>query len=158
MIADNRNFVLSGFEQSMSWRRSRASKYSSRSARAFARPLALAFAIGLSMTVIVIVTATGRCFAQEEPAKSKRLLNVPMPPERPANIDTGAPAVTAPISPAPTVTWLAPAAAPARGFRPLPAASRERMHACGLEWQKMKMDGTARDKTWRDFADVCLSK
>jgi hypothetical protein len=32
------------------------------------------------------------------------------------------------------------------------------MHACGLEWQKMKQSGTAGDKTWYDFARICLAK
>ena len=40
---------------------------------------------------------------------------------------------------------------------PLPTASRQRMHACGLEWQAIKMAGRATDKTWRDFAEACLS-
>jgi len=41
---------------------------------------------------------------------------------------------------------------------PLPTASRQRMHACGLEWQAIKMAGRATDKTWRDFAEACLSR
>jgi hypothetical protein len=32
------------------------------------------------------------------------------------------------------------------------------MHACGLEWQEMKETGAAADKTWFDFALVCLAK
>jgi hypothetical protein len=32
------------------------------------------------------------------------------------------------------------------------------MHACGLEWQKMKETGATADKTWFDFARICLAK
>jgi hypothetical protein len=32
------------------------------------------------------------------------------------------------------------------------------MHACGLEWQKMKETGAAADTTWFDFALICLAK
>ncbi len=38
----------------------------------------------------------------------------------------------------------------------LPPASRARMHACGLEWHKRKMAGTAGDEIWRVFASQCL--
>ena len=38
----------------------------------------------------------------------------------------------------------------------LPPASRARMHACGIEWQKRKMAGTAGDEVWRVFASQCL--
>jgi hypothetical protein len=39
----------------------------------------------------------------------------------------------------------------------LPAASRARMHQCGIEWQALKMSGGAVEKTWRNFAAVCLA-
>ncbi|WP_395664405.1 hypothetical protein [Methylocella sp.] len=45
-----------------------------------------------------------------------------------------------------------------RAFRPLPAAPRARMRACGEEWRTMKRDGAARDKNWRDFAETCLKR
>jgi hypothetical protein len=32
------------------------------------------------------------------------------------------------------------------------------MHVCGLEWQKMKETGAAANKTWLDFALICLAK
>jgi hypothetical protein len=32
------------------------------------------------------------------------------------------------------------------------------MHACGLEWQKMKETGAAAGKTWYEFATFCLTK
>ncbi len=38
----------------------------------------------------------------------------------------------------------------------LPQASRTKMHQCGEKWRKMKMDGQARGKTWRTFAEKCL--
>ena len=45
-----------------------------------------------------------------------------------------------------------------RAFRPLPAASRARMRVCGEEWRAMKLEGAARDKNWRDFAETCLKR
>lgn len=32
------------------------------------------------------------------------------------------------------------------------------MHACALEWQNAKKTGLAADKTWFEFAQVCLAK
>ena len=38
----------------------------------------------------------------------------------------------------------------------LPAASRARMHECGVEWQRRKLSGEAGDEIWRVFASACL--
>ncbi|WP_148213009.1 hypothetical protein [Methylocella silvestris] len=93
--------------------------------------------------------------AQEGGAKIRPGVSIPLPPQRPADLG-GAPAA-APIAPPQTEPPVANQSADsAFGFRPLPPAPRERMHACGLEWQKMKMEGGARDKVWRDFAEECL--
>jgi hypothetical protein len=94
--------------------------------------------------------------AAEKPNPS---FTAPLPPARPpagagATIDSPqAPAISAaPIE----------ASRPQRDPQPqpqnLPPASRARMHACGLEWQKMKETGAAADKTWLDFARICLAK
>lgn len=40
----------------------------------------------------------------------------------------------------------------------LPAASRERMHECGLEWRNRKLAGETGDVSWRPFAEKCLAK
>jgi hypothetical protein len=40
----------------------------------------------------------------------------------------------------------------------LPPASRQRLHECTIEWQKMKLAGATNDKIWRDFAQICLVK
>jgi hypothetical protein len=40
----------------------------------------------------------------------------------------------------------------------LPPASRERMHQCGDEWRKLKMDGHSTGLTWRIFAEKCLPR
>ena len=155
-------FIQRGFERSMSGRLSRAAmagRIASRFAQAPARPFARRLGLSLAASLLLAVTATGPCLAQDDAVKAKRPSFIPLPPERPSDITPGTPSIVAPVPSA-----LAPAAPPAptanpvRAFRPLPAAPRQRMHACGLEWQKMKMDGTARDKTWRDFADVCLSR
>jgi hypothetical protein len=77
----------------------------------------------------------------------------PLPPPRPrypADVEA-LPAVARTAEPAPT------AEAP-RQPRSLPLASRAKMHACGLEWQKMKATGSAADKTWFEFAQVCLAQ
>jgi len=58
----------------------------------------------------------------------------------------------------PAVPETAPRNEAPRPPRHLPSASRARMHACGLEWQKAKETGLAADKTWFEFAEVCLAK
>jgi hypothetical protein len=111
--------------------------------------------------------ATG-ALAQDSAAKPKPPAVAPLPPARPANIDAGSadagarpppaaapvnPQAPPPVAPNPNVaSWTAGSTGP------LPAASRQRMHACGLEWQKMKMGGQALDKSWRDFGQICLTR
>jgi hypothetical protein len=151
-------FIQCGFEGSMSGRRSRADMVG-RIVSGFAEAPAGPLVLSAFVSLLLALTAAGLCLAQDDAAKAKRSIFIPLPPERPSDITPGTPSIAAPV-PAPPAPEAppAPTANPVRAFRPLPAASRQQMHACGLEWQKMKMDGTARDKTWRDFADVCLSK
>lgn len=94
-----------------------------------------------------VLAAAAATAAAQDGGRKSRPASVPLPPPRPADLAAPPPAA----SPPPTD----PNAA-AFGFRPLPAAPRERMHACGEEWRKMKIEGAARNKTWRDFADDCL--
>lgn len=74
-------------------------------------------------------------------------------PALPQALIPAAPQVPAPAAPkTPQGAWVAGATGP------LPPASRQRMHACGVEWQEMKMAGKAIDRSWRDFAQMCLSR
>jgi hypothetical protein len=100
-------------------------------------------------------------FALDAAEKPNPPFTAPLPPARPAGpagegatIDSPqAPAISAAPIEAPT-----PQRDPPPQPRNLPPASRARMHACGLEWQKMKETGAAADKTWLDFAQICLAK
>ncbi|VFU07206.1 conserved protein of unknown function [Methylocella tundrae] len=105
--------------------------------------------------------------AQEPNPKAKPGLIMPLPPSRPANLGSPpaaaipapvAPPTAAPQPPAPDTAPAAPVQSTTARPHPLPVASRQRMHECGAEWQKMKMDGSARDKTWHDFAEICLAR
>jgi hypothetical protein len=40
----------------------------------------------------------------------------------------------------------------------LPRAPRERMHACAVEWAKLKLETKAALPAWRDFAAKCLTR
>jgi len=92
------------------------------------------------------------------PAKSRA------PAKNPVPAKPVAPSAPAP-QPAPAET---PASPPARApvdvdvdkLQPynLPPASRERMHQCGDEWRKLKMDGHSTGLTWRIFAEKCLPR
>jgi len=100
-------------------------------------------------------------FALDTAEKSTLSFTAPLPPARPAGLAGGgatsdfpsAPAISAAPIEAPT-----PQPDPSPQPRNLPPASRARMHACGLEWQKMKETGAAADNTWHDFARICLAK
>lgn len=82
----------------------------------------------------------------------------PLPPPRPANL--GAP----PASPTPSPSL--PTQAAGKVEEPfdidhppmLPGASRERMSACGREWQAVKKAGKDIDIGWREFATRCLTR
>jgi hypothetical protein len=100
--------------------------------------------------------------ALDAAAKPNPSFTAPLPPPRPAGPAGGgratidfpsAPAISAAPIEAPT-----PQLNPPPPPRDLPPASRARMHACGLEWQKMKETGGTADTTWFDFALICLAK
>jgi hypothetical protein len=85
--------------------------------------------------------------------------SVPLPPARPPVPATGAATTDIPSTGStPAAPGHTPASAQDRQPRSLPQASRARMHACGLEWQKMKQSGATPDRTWFDFARICLTK
>jgi hypothetical protein len=100
-------------------------------------------------------------FALDAAAKPNPSFTAPLPPARPAGLDQAGATIDIPSAPAISA---APIKAPTPQQDPpplprnLPPASRARMHACGLEWQKMKETGAAADKTWQDFARNCLAK
>ncbi len=129
---------------------------------------------GFVLISILSFTCPAAALAQEDQTRSKSA--TPLPPARPSH--KAAPQATPPLSPAPmpqaavpkapsSVAAPAPAAPPPAPAPPvttagdddppnLPAASRGRMHECGKEWQSMKAAGQTVDKTWRQFAQVCL--
>jgi hypothetical protein len=120
-----------------------------------------------ALALIQILAAIDPAAAQSAAGKSKsqnasvppRQIAHPPPPSRPADLrggNTGA--APAPAIQTPSPSPFAPLPVDLGPPISLPPASRERMHACGVEWQKMKQSGAAADKTWRDFATVCLVK
>jgi hypothetical protein len=90
-----------------------------------------------SATPMAPQTAPSTALQTQVPAPPPAASQAPTPPEAPATRDA---------------TWKAGATGP------LPPASRQRIHACGLEWEKMKLAGQTIDKSWRDFAEVCLTR
>jgi hypothetical protein len=100
-------------------------------------------------------------FALDVAGKSNPPFVTPLPPIRPADPAGERATIDSPSAPAISATPIQ-AARPQHEApvppRNLPPASRARMHACGLEWQKMKETGAAADKTWFDFALICLAK
>ncbi len=132
---------------------------------AFPHPaLALAIAAAaLGLVAIFVADSPARSqesASQKNVSKAKAPLAAPAPPRRPAEL--GAPSAGR-IAPQPRLSPSEPTETPAASGvaeappHPLPAASRERMHACGAEWRDMKASGAATDKTWREFAQVCLA-
>jgi hypothetical protein len=98
----------------------------------------------------------------------------PQPPRRPDQIDQPAAAPSESPQASPTQK---PQASPSKapqtappGRAPvdvdvdklqpsnLPPASRERMHQCGEEWRKLKMEGRSAGLIWRSFAEKCLTR
>ena len=143
--------------------------------------------LGFLAAALAIASMNGAA-AQDPAAKTKSAAAAPLPPARPAKIGGAVVAGVPPLpATTPTLPQASPEAqtptspqaqAPASpqgkapgaqqtpddvplvlgATGPLPTASRQRMHACGLEWQAIKIAGRAIDKTWRDFAEACLSR
>jgi hypothetical protein len=109
------------------------------------------------LMLIAALLARQYAFAQDAAVKPNSSFTVPLPPPRPENPSESQ--GTSPFSPAvPSLAEPVPQQEAPRRLRYLPSASRARMHACGLEWQKLKETGSAADKTWFEFAQVCLAK
>ena len=121
--------------------------------------------------------------AQDAASKAKPPAATPLPPTRPLSVGGDATSAAVPQTPmapqtAPSSAAQTQAAAPpqpptapetstpatrdatwkAGATGPLPPAPRQRIHECGLEWEKMKMAGQTIDKSWRDFAEICLTR
>jgi hypothetical protein len=116
-------------------------------------------AMGLVFLTAALMTPPP-VFALDAPAKPRPAFTTPLPPLRPAGAGVPAPpqSPTVPASPTLPIGAPTPPAEPPSQPRNLPPATRARMHECGLDWQKMKESGAAADKTWFDFARVCLAK
>lgn len=102
----------------------------------------------------------GSAASQAQPADggaspAARTAAAPSPPTPPAFSQT--PPQAPPQVSSQASTEADPAGATATP-KTLPKASRQRMHACGVEWQKLKMTGQTIDKNWLDFAEICLSQ
>jgi hypothetical protein len=120
----------------------------------------LALTRALAWLVLATHLALRPAFALNGAEKPNPSFTAPLPPARPTGPAGTRPAIDLPQAPAIS-------AAPIEAPRPqqdsppqprnLPPASRARMRACGLEWQKMKETGAASDKTWFDFARTCLA-
>lgn len=122
--------------------------------------------LALIQTLAWLVLATAQlalrpAFALDAAEKPNPLFTAPLPPARPASPAGGRATIDSPQAPAISAAPIEaprPQRDPPPQPRNLPPASRARMHACGLAWQKMKETGAAADKTWRDFARICLAK
>ncbi|WP_156898111.1 hypothetical protein [Methylocapsa acidiphila] len=121
----------------------------------------VAIRIGAALCFAAAIPATGAAQTTEGPSKPKPSATAPLPPTRPADLPAPSVApITPPMAlPSPgAVERPTPSVVEAPALHPLPPASRERMHACGVEWKAMKGSGAATDKTWREFAEICLTR
>jgi len=86
----------------------------------------------------------------------------PAPPARPSEFNkSAAPNACAPPSACPSAGAAGgrqPVDVDVQSLQPynLPAATREKMRACGGEWRALKLAGQATGLTWRSFAEKCL--
>jgi hypothetical protein len=121
------------------------------------------FAHGFSASICFVATLATQAaaFAQTDENRPRPIFTAPFPPARPAEFAITkrqldpSPVPTAPLTASPMIPR-AVAATALPLSRSLPPVPRERMRACGLEWQAKKLSGAAGDKTWRDFALTCL--
>ena len=122
----------------------------------------LAFTHALAWLILAAAQFALRpTFALDAAAKPSPPFMVPLPPARPAGPVGGRATIDFPPAPpisGPPIGAARPQREPPAPPRNLPPASRARMHACGLEWQKMKETGAAANNTWLDFALICLAK
>lgn len=96
-------------------------------------------------------------------AKSVAPTTKPAPPLRPPHV-APQPVTPAPVHPAHQEGGAKPAPPelpPLDTSTPppkLPPAAREKMHACALEWMKVKQQARAPWPMWKDFATGCLTR
>ena len=107
-----------------------------------------------ALCVIVLAAAALACPA----AAGAQTRSAPQPPPRPAGI--GQPSAQPPLQSQPQPPAAAKPDEPLDLDHPpmLPSASRERMSACGREWQAVKKAGKDVDIGWRAFATRCLTR
>jgi hypothetical protein len=121
----------------------------------YSRPTLGLTASLFSLLLIAALLLPHNTFALDRTVKPSLPFTVPLPPPRPERPPESHGVSTPPAAAAPTAASLQEVP---RQSRYLPSASRARMHACGVEWQKLKETGLAADKTWYEFAQVCLAK
>ncbi len=80
-----------------------------------------------------------------------RALEIPAPPRHAPHEPQAPVAVVKPPLPVPPPDTSSP---PPR----LPPASREKMHACAVQWAKLRLEAQAPPPMWRDFAGKCLTR
>lgn len=107
-----------------------------------------------ALCVIALAAAALACPA----AACAQTRSTPQPPPRPAGI--GQPSTQQPLQPQSQAPAAAKPDEPLDLDHPpmLPSASRERMSACGREWQAVKKAGKDIDIGWRAFATRCLTR
>ncbi len=120
------------------------------SARLFRRCARLA---GTTLLILALGGAQARCeLGSKKPTRRAQPARAAQSaPDRTGSIARTAmgPAVPKPATPEPADGVLTPIY--------LPSAPRSRMLACGEAWHVMKMNGTAGDDSWREFAFKCLA-
>lgn len=107
-----------------------------------------------ALCIIALAAAALACPA----AAGAQTRSAPQPPPRPAGI--GQPTAQPPLQSQPQAPAAAKPDEPLDLDHPpmLPSASRERMSACGREWQAVKKAGKDVDIGWRAFATRCLTR
>jgi len=79
----------------------------------------------------------------------------PLPPRRPAEFGSQS---SSPAESQPAAGSTGAAAPTTDDTQPDVLLDREAIRSCGAQWQKMKMDGSASGKSWREFSRDCGSR
>jgi hypothetical protein len=97
-----------------------------------------------------VLQCLGAGDAKAQGSKTSQAANTPLPPRRPSEFGAppATPAERQPGPPAPTTGTDHP---------PDVVLDREMIRSCGAQWQKMKMDGSASGKSWREFSRECAT-
>ncbi len=105
-----------------------------------------------------VVAGKPRDAAKKKAPAPAAAVRKPQPPRR---ISPAEPKdETAPVQSAPPKAPLPVPAPPDTSVPPprLPPAPREKMHACAVEWAKLKLETHGPLPLWRDFAGECLTR